>query len=98
MSNTPLVKTMRRPSARASCTNDWSAAASRTRATRILELYVRRKPPRVARTIDADVLDRRFDTERGQRGGVMVGVPVTFVKGAALFVGPPPRVEPLDGK
>src|SRR6266545_7622848 len=94
MSKTPFAKTIRRPAARASRTKASRAAASTTR--HIFKLHVAGKAPRVARAINADILDARLHPERVQQPVVVVRISVDFVDGHIDFVGALDEIERFD--
>src|SRR5215813_8478509 len=91
MSNTPFVKTIRLPAARALRTN----AASRS-ASSIPELHAAREAPLVPRPVDADVLRPRLDAERVEEPVVVVGIAVQLVDGNVQLVGALDEIERRD--
>src|SRR3954453_12698567 len=91
MSNTPFVKTIRRPAARASRTNAPSASASSIR-----ERHVAREAPLVARAIYADVLRARLHAERLEQPVVVVWIAVELVDRDVELVGAFDEIERRD--
>src|SRR4029453_7997945 len=91
MSNTPFVKTIRLPAARASRTNAASASASS-----ILERHPARKTPLVARTVDSDVLRAQLHAERVEQPGIVVRIAVELVDGHVQLVGALHEIERRD--
>src|SRR5262245_43362293 len=93
-SNTPFVKTIVWPAARARSTRRRALAS----VTVGPEFDVRRKTPAVTRAIDADVLRARIHTKRVEEPVVVVRIPIALVDGDVELVGAIHEIEALDGE
>src|SRR5829696_8441469 len=92
MSNTPLVKTIRVPSARRARAN--SAPSLRDFIGR--ELDRAREAPAMRRPVDADILGPGFHPEGIEEPVVVVGVAVLLVHGDVELVSALDQVESFD--
>src|SRR5438105_3533303 len=91
-SKTPFVKTIVLPAARSPAT---SATASAI-VTIPRELHTRRKAPPMARAIDADIVNARFDAEGVKQAVIIVREAVAFVDRDVYFICALDEIEAVD--